>query len=312
MRREVRAIGGAALWFVLSCGDDDGESAASTATLTAATFNLGLLDSVGYVDQRAPLAIDAVTKLDADVFCVEEVWQQVHWDALVAAEAGKRPYTMRIPPDPGAMGQCTADEFTPVQLCAQRTCAGQPADSLVTCVTSSCPTEVSALSSGCISCLLGNVSSANFDTIRAACVGNSAAGASGRSYVEGGSYGIGLLSKKPFAATDQRLLDASTVRRGILYGRIDDAALGSVHVFCTHLSAIQSGLKSDGSYGSWEGENAKHVEDLIAFVNEKVPANGKVVVLGDMNTSPAAPGISPSVQDNYAKFAPAGTLYVLE
>lgn len=306
MRREVRAFGVAALSIVLSCGDDDGETGTHTATLTAATYNLGLLDSVGYVDQRTPLAIDATTKLDADVLCVQEVWQQAHWDALVAAEASTRPHTLRLPADPGAMGQCSADEFTPVQQCAQATCAGQPPESLVTCVTSNCPTEVGALGSGCITCLLGNTSSGSFDATRAACVGNASAGASGRSYVEGGSYGIGLLSKKPFAATEQRLLNASTVRRGILYARIDDAALGSLHVFCTHLSAIQSGLKYDGSYGDWDGENAKHVEDLIAFVRDKVPANGKVLVLGDLNTSPAAAGISPSVPANYAKFAPAG------
>ena len=96
------------------------------------------------------------------------------------------------------------------------------------------------------------------------------------------------------------------MRRGILYARIDDVAVGSLHVFCTHLSAIQSGLKYDGSYGDWDGENARHVEDLIGFVAEKVPANGKVLILGDLNTSPAAAGVSPSVPANYAKFAPAG------
>jgi endonuclease/exonuclease/phosphatase family metal-dependent hydrolase len=287
----------------LGC-DDSSSDDTVTSDLTVATYNLGLLNSVGFVEQRAPLVIDAAAELDADVLCVQEVWEQKHWDALAKAQREQRPHTLRLPPDPGAQGQCDPDDFNPLQSCAEAACAD--ADNLVACVTDSCAEEVGVLASGCTSCLLENAASADFSAIRAACVGTSEAGETGRAYVSGGSYGIGLLSAVPFAETDEKLLDASTVRRAILYARLEDPELGTVHLFCTHLTAIQDGIRYEGSYGDWEGENAAHVEALVDFVDEKAGDDGKVIVLGDLNTGPAGKDISASVPENYAKLPEAG------
>lgn len=287
----------------VGCDDDDNND--QPQELTVATYNMGLLNSVGFVQQRAPLAIQAASELDVDVLCVQEVWEQEHWDELVAAQSEVRPHTLRLPAEPGAMGMCSPDTFNPLEACAQEKCSG--AADLTTCVTSMCAEEVAELEGGCISCLLENVGSGDFVQIRAACVGGEAGESPNeRSYVSGGSYGIGLLSSREFAETDELRLDASTVRRGVLYARIDDKAFGSVHVFCTHLAAILDGVRYEGSYGDWEAENAAHVEELIAWVDEKAGRDGKVIVLGDLNTGPAGDGIQPSVPDNYALLPEAG------
>lgn len=290
--------------LVPACGDDGGAG----KRLTAATYNLGLLDSVGFVSQRAPLAIEAAAKLDADVLCVQEVWDQAHWDALATANEKQRPHTLRLAPDPGAVAKCTLEQFDPLQSCAEPAC-GDSSD-LVTCVLAECGAQVGQLSTGCIDCLLENAPSGDFPAIRAACAPGDGGGGElapeDRSYVSGGSYGIGLLSAKAFAETDERLLDASTVRRAILYGRLDDTPVGTVHVFCTHLTAILSGLQYEGSYDGWEAENAAHVQALIAWAEEKAGADGKLLLLGDLNTGPEAADIVASVPENYALLPAAG------
>lgn len=287
-------------------GMDAGTDAQAHGELTAVTYNLGLLDTVGFVSERAPLAIEAAAALDADLLCVQEVWEQAHWDALVDADT-TRPHALRLAPEPGAMGQCSPDEFNPLQACAEPACGGST--ELVACVIGMCATDVGGLSAGCQGCLLGAAAStSDFAAIRATCVGSSDStdDLDERSYVSGGSYGTGLLSAIPFAETDERRLDASTVRRAILYARLDDTPLGTVHVFCTHLTAILSGLQYEGSYAGWEAENAAHVEALIEWVDEKTDADDKVLVLGDLNTGPSGADITASVPENYAAFEAAG------
>ena len=290
--------------------DERAADAGPPARLTVATYNAGLLPSVGYVQERLPFVEDALGKLEAQVLCVQEVWEDAHWQAVVKANEHARPHVLRIADDPGVVGKCSADVFNPLEACAASSCANAPA--LIPCVATSCAAEVAELDSACLQCLLDNANSGDLGVIRTACVGMSTSSNEGplppeqRSYVSGGSFGIGLLSALPFAESEEKKLDSSTVRRGILYARVDDSALGPVHLFCTHLGAILKGVKYEGSYGGWEGENAHHTDDLIAFVNEKVKQGEQVIVLGDMNNGPAGKDIVASEPASYAKFAAAG------
>ena len=280
--------------------------------LRVATYNAGLIDPVGYVPERLPLATKALADLDVDVLCVQEVWAEEHLDGLVAANQGKRPNVLRLEPRPGASGNCSPDEFLPLRSCAEAHCASAGPDSLVSCTTAECPDQVGVLSGTCISCLLDNAATGDFDAISTACLGtgNDADGGAvppdERAYLEGGSFGIGLLSKLPFIETDKLELDASTNRRAILYAKVNVPSFGPLGLFCTHLGPIENDVKYEGSYGSWEAENAAHVKVLIDWVAEKQSAGGQVLVLGDLNTGPAGQAIAPSVPDNYALFPAAG------
>lgn len=320
------ALAAAGVALLYSCGsDDDGgrddggaPDAACDAcepppgpALSLVTFNAGLLDSVGSVDERAPRVAEALGKVADDVLCVQEVWAQEHWDALVEANARQRPHVLRLDPMPGVQGQCTPDEFAPLRACAELSCAGMEAGELVACVTAMCP-EVADLSGTCISCLLDNATG-GLDVFETACLG-SGSGATGdeplppeeRSYLLGGSFGIGLLSKLPFVEMDTLVLDSSTNRRGILYAKLEVEELGEISLFCTHLTPREDPLRYEGSFGSWSAENEAHVQALIDWVDEKAGAGEPVIVLGDLNTGPAGPGIEPEVPDSYAQLPAAG------
>jgi endonuclease/exonuclease/phosphatase family metal-dependent hydrolase len=156
--------------------------------------------------------------------------------------------------------------------------------------------------------LVDNGASGDLDVIQTACLGSGASvedlplPPEERSYLLGGAFGIGLLSKLPLEETDTLVLDAATTRRGIVYAKIDVPELGEVSVFCTHLTAVLPELSYEGSYETWDGENAAHVQALIDWVDEKTADGDKVIVLGDLNTSPSLPSadIDPEVPDSYA------------
>jgi endonuclease/exonuclease/phosphatase family metal-dependent hydrolase len=129
-----------------------------------------------------------------------------------------------------------------------------------------------------------------------------------RSYLLGGAFGIGLLSSLPLMEVDEKVLDSSTTRRGILYAKVDAPELGEIAVFCTHLSAVLNEVRYEGSFETWEGENTAQLTELIAWVDEKTDDGDKVVMLGDLNTSPDVPAddIEGEVPDSYAQIPEAG------
>lgn len=298
--------------LVIGCGDDDDADARVAPQLTVATFNAGLIANVGYLDARAARVVDALAELEADVLCVQEFWSEEHWDALVAANADVRPHVLRIEAMPGAVGQCTPDEFEPLRTCAELACAGEEADALVTCVSTMCQDETVALSSTCITCLLDNATG-GIDVFQDACLGSGSGGATDggvpadeRSYFLGGSFGIGLLSKLPLNEPQTLVLDSSGNRRGVLHATTDVETLGEIAVLCTHLSAVQNNVRYEGSYGDWESENAAHARALVDFADDQAGGEGPVLVLGDLNCGPARPGVEAELADSYAELANAG------
>jgi endonuclease/exonuclease/phosphatase family metal-dependent hydrolase len=315
-----------ALVFGTGCGDDDeidpidsgtpdsGPGGGGQAVLRIATFNAGLLETVGFVDARQPHVNDALAELDAHVLCVQEVWQDEHWESLVQANEDVRPNAERIEPMPGVAGLCSPEELIPVRMCAELMCDGMAPEELFACTVDMCPSEVGNLTSTCTSCLIDNGASGDLDIIEAACLG---AGTpvedlplppEERSYLLGGAFGIGLLSSLPLMETDSIVLDSSTTRRGILYAKIDAPELGEIAIFCTHLSAVLNEVRYEGSYETWEGENTEQLAEMIAWVDEKTDDGDKVVMLGDLNTSPvvSADDIEGEVPDSYAQIPEAG------
>jgi endonuclease/exonuclease/phosphatase family metal-dependent hydrolase len=280
--------------------------------LRIATFNAGLLDTVGWVPERRPLVNDAIAELAADVLCVQEVWLDEDWDALVEANDGVRDHVERIEPLPGVPGLCTPEEFQPLRACSELMCPDAGPSDLSTCTISMCEPEVLALSGACGACLIDNGATGDLDMIEAACLG-SGGGSDGpvapedRSYFLGGAFGIGLLSKLPLNDVDTIVLDSSTSRRGIIYASIDVPELGEIGLFCTHLSAVLNGVRYEGSFDDWEGENTAHVAALLEWVDEKTDDGDKVVVLGDLNTGPAVSSkdIVAEVPESYAQLPEA-------
>jgi endonuclease/exonuclease/phosphatase family metal-dependent hydrolase len=285
------------LCLVLACNGDD----ESTTTFTAATYNGGL--AVGFVKAahaRAPLVADAVRALEADVVCVQEFWQPEHVD-LLDAPGSAFANSVFLDPDPGTIGPaaCTDADLMDLQTCAETNgCPMVCEDELVNCVLDNCLAEFTAVPAGCNACLQANVGKSYEDVI-ASCKSQST------EYAFGGAFGIGLLSRHAFVQQDTLVFESTTNRRAVIYGQIA-TDIGTVHAFCTHLTAVFASIPFPDPMGSWEAEQAAQIDRMLAYVDEKTGGSGLVVLMGDMNTGPAGDTHVAEVEQNYQKFLAAG------
>ncbi len=291
-----------------------------------ATFNAGL--AVGYLpyaEQRAAPVIDALARAPVDLLCVQEVWLEEHWQALRAASAARFPYAYRLPPagDARAAGACPRAELDPLAACAREHCGGLSATGLGGCVLQHCAERAQGLSPDCLNCLLRNPVG-SLDAITAACaapappaappVPSAAPAAPGRSaprprsgaevVAYGGSFGTAILSREPLADLDALVFDATLNPRAALYARVRPAALGDVHVVCTHLTpALASPLGGRPP----AAEQREQIERLVPWVERKAGGGGRAVLAGDFNAGPrAGAAIEAVLPEHYARLLAAG------
>lgn len=268
------------------CSDDDEE-----LTFTAVTYNGGL--ARGFVpgaEARTPLVASAVAGLAADVVCLQEIWFDDDVAAVKAAAAGAFPTAIFPAPTGGGMSgeaACTEMDLEPLLTCGTANgCDQACGDELVTCVITHCGPEFSALTAdtpACGQCLQANVGNP-IDDIVDTCTSAST------EYAFGGSFGIGVLTSAPVLAQEEKVLDSTTNRRGVVYAKLD-TPIGPVHTFCTHLTAIfdETEIPYPRPEGSWEEEQGEQIDELLAWAEEK--AGGEpVVLMGDFNTGPAGAG----------------------
>jgi endonuclease/exonuclease/phosphatase family metal-dependent hydrolase len=268
--------------------------------LTLVTFNAGL--ARGFVDlaaERAPLVADAVAALDADVVALQEVWAPEDVQAVATAVQDGFPGQCFLEPAPETAGApaCPPPESDALESCARNACSGVGPDQLAGCVLDSCGAEYGALSGGCQACLAANIGG-SLDEVVASCASATEV------YAYGGSFGIGLLSRRPIETWDETVLDSSLNRRAVIHAVIDVDG-SSLHVFATHLSPIFDDIPFPGE-GSWEAEQRAQIERLLALIEERVPTGEPVVVLGDLNTGPALPGVAAEAADNFELLRAAG------
>ena len=170
-------------------------------------------------------------------------------------------------------------------------CGDVPADQLADCVLSNCGAEFSSTCPFCQACISANVGSTIDEAVAACTLGATA-------YTYGGSFGIGFLSSADFVEQDSLVFDSNITRRAVLYVRIDDPALGPVHLFGTHLSAVFDDVPYPGD-GSWEEEQAAQIDVMLAWIDSKAGDDGPIVLLGDFNTGPDGARYAADVPENY-------------
>lgn len=269
--------------------------------LTAVSFNAGL--AVGFVDaapaRKQPVA-DAVAGLDADIVCLQEVWDQDARDMVVAAAATSFPNTYfmdPLAPDMTGDPACADGDIDSLVHCADVQCSDACTDEVVDCVFAQCAFQFLGLPKTCQECVMAEVGGTTAD-IQSTCEANPPA------YAYGNSFGIGLLSKYPITATDETVFDSTTNRRGLIHAQID-APNGPMDAYCTHLSAVFSVIPYPHETGSWAEEQAAQIDEMTGLVAAN-SVNDMVVVIGDMNAGPAAGANTAEQGTNYAKFVSAG------
>jgi endonuclease/exonuclease/phosphatase family metal-dependent hydrolase len=271
---------------------------------TVVTFNTGL--ARGFVDHaegRLPLIGPALAALEADVVCLQEVWTDGDAAAIVQAAASAFPHNYREATT-GENGNgetgCTAEEIEPLEECARENCSDVTPENLGTCVLGNCGAEFGAVSDSCQGCFASQLGNPLDDMIEACLEG------AGGSWAYDGRNGLLILSRHPMTTREMTRFDSYLNVRVALHALVQDPQMGTVDVFCTHLTANLGGVTYGGNFASWEAEQAAQIDALLEWVEEKRTAV-VVVVAGDMNCGPDhGTGVVAEFGDNFAKFSTGG------
>jgi endonuclease/exonuclease/phosphatase family metal-dependent hydrolase len=322
--------------LLAACGDDDEKTASNNtnntnnsnnsnntnntnntnnsnngaASASFVTYNAGLAD--GFVplaaERRQPVA-DALSGLEADVVCLQEVWlnqdemgqwQQDYIDAVLAATQTNLPHSYYFISEDETEVSCQPADVVDIDACVTANCADATADTLQDCVLGSCRDEFFALPQPCSQCLVGQLGN-EYEDIKAACVGGAQS-----AFYSNAHNGLMLLSKYPLSNTSHEKFYAVQTARSVLKA---DVALpgGSQRVYCTHLTADITATQYPAVTGvdiaSYEEEQAKQIDDMAAMIAAEAR---NVIVMGDMNTGPVGANVVAELPANWAKFEALG------
>lgn len=286
-----------ALCALLAFGCKKKDDPGTKEPITVATYNAGL--AVGFVpgtDSRAPLVADALSGLDADVVCLQEVWLPEHVSAIDSAVASSYPYRFAPDPQQSSDAFCAPGELDELLTCIEDSCDFTCADAVPTCLFDNCSIDFIGLSKECMRCAMANVGE-DPTTVAANC------GESPVEYAYGGSFGTMLLSKHPIGVVDQQVFASTSNRRSVMHAVVD-APGGEVSVFCTHLTAVFDTIPYPRESGSWDEEQLVQIEELNAFADD---VGGELkILLGDLNTGPGLDGITAEAPAGYAALVDSG------
>lgn len=262
------------------------------------TYNLGLAQNyVDYAEERVEHVVAAVAGLDVELICLQEVWDTDDIDAVIEGTKATFPhsYVPETPEEGGGEPACSEEESGPLLGCVTENCAG--AENLADCALENCAVEFGAVSSGCSSCLVANISKP-LEEIFSNCAEGSAM------YTYGGHSGLMVLSAAPLVTIEHMVLDSSIVRRVVIHAEIDKEG-EPLHAFCTHLTAGLD-VEYPGEFGSYTAEQAHQIDQVLEYIGEKA-GDGGAVLLGDMNNGPAIPpDMEGNRVENFQKFVDAG------
>ncbi len=306
------ALGGVLLGS--GCSDDDNgnnngnnNNELPPPQLTAVTYNGGLARGfVDWADERAQQVADAVANLEAEVVCVQEFWQPEHVTMLADAAAATLPNQIFLEPmpdeNPGDPA-CSSDatEFQAFESCARNNCGTVPPADLVGCVLGSCSAEFGAITPECSQCIAANVGGTIDDAVNACTTASEA-------YAYGGSFGIGLLTSETIATSDSSVFASTYNRRAVIHAELQTDALGTVHVFCTHLTAIFSSIPWPKPTGSWQEEQMLQITEMRSYMDSIAGSDSMVILMGDFNTGPAGGDWVAEYADNFNALAEGFTV----
>jgi|GEM_PF-2384529 len=274
-------------------GVSDGCSPASGAAGSANDFELRALsynsalapDFEPFTSERKPQIEIALASLASqlDLLCVQEYWTLQDFEALASKLVADLPHRFRQTPKPGS-GSCSGHDLNELSGCLAQACSGKSGVELVVCAQTECAPAIQDIDGGCLGCFLDHLDDGLFDR----CQGDGSAPSDPALF--GGAFDVGVLSRYPLLHTDALEYNAYFVRSSALYAQLEVPGLGAVDTFCTHLGSSLGVIPYQGPHGSWDGEHAYQVAQLIGFIAHKASGKNPVLVLGDLNTGPDSAG----------------------
>lgn len=273
-----------------------GQAGPPSGPLRVLTFNAGLAPQLlPNVDARSAAIAKALSSLHANVACLQEVWLDRHYQAIVGRHEFAR--SIRPPHAPIPEGTCSPSESARAFACVRKNC-GDVRKASVDCIAKSCGGAANSISAGCQSCLTADPTRDPADTYRA-CVTQRTDLQSKPSaqppYVYAGSYGLVLLSQPALLEHDFLAFPSRVVARGALYARLAmPEPMKPLHVFCTHLTPDS------------KEENRQQLDALVAFIEKKASRGEPVMLLGDLNMGPGGEGVRAKLPEHFHALVRAG------
>lgn len=290
--------------LMFGCAESSEDEENMVEPVSFVTYNAGL--ATGYVDyapERLPLIASALAGLNADVLCLEEVWSPEQIQAIVNSTENSFPhnfYEMTTGKRKEGESSCTEEEVQPLQVCIGEYCAEEDPANIANCALEFCSDEFNSLSADCTSCIVANLGK-EIDEIFSICVEGI-----GSIYTYDGHNGLLLLSKFPLSNKEHSILDSYLTRRVVLHAAIQTEAVGTVDLFCTHLTAdLSEEVSYGGTYESWATEQSAQIDTLLNYIDQKSGVDSPVVLMGDMNCGLESANVSAKHPTNFQKFIDA-------
>lgn len=287
-----------ALSVLVACKSEKEPPAGTPEPLTVASFNAGL--ALGFVpgaESRTPLVAEALAGMDADVICLQEVWTPDQVAAIEAAVADVYPHRHFPAAQQSPDATCGATDLDPLVQCLTDSCDSTCADEVPDCAFSACAVPFVLLPLDCMRCAMAHVGDDPAE-VAESCVSDPV------EFAYGGSFGTGILSKKPLQGVEEHVFSSTSNRRGVTHAVVDAGV--SVDVYCTHLTAVFDTIPYPRAVGSWQEEQVVQVDEMLSFLDET--GGDHRVLVGDLNTGPAveAQGIVSEAFVSYDALVEAG------
>jgi len=242
--------------------------------VSVATFNVALAgDGAPLSDERRAPVAAAVAELDADVICLQEVWEPA---SLRAIEAAGVYDTIVRHPDAEQVSSCSPLGLDAAEECMAEACPDACGLDLLGCIEDACGLVSSrTVDGGCISCAMETDNGCP-DEIRSTCEGT------GEGEFLFAGHDTALLTRRPTLETDTFALSSTLVPTAITFAKVDSEA-GPVDVYCAHFASSIAGIEYFGPHGSWIGEREFQIQQTLDYIQEKSGNTRRVVLLGDLN-----------------------------
>lgn len=259
------------------------DSLAAGQGLTVVTYNVGLAPGlVGYSTPRLPHVVDAISRLDADVICIQEVWK-VEFKQAIIESLGLSPENVYYAETQG-MGEihenvCTERQIRGIAKCVREHCGDAYPEEVAVCALENCRARgvmMYITARKCLNCLIATAGK-DMDTVERICVNGP-----GASYVYEGQNGNMLISRYPIKKREVLHLRASNANRVALFATIDPGGGDPIEVACTHLSSKSHISPTHPDFTEWEDEQRAQLVEISDVLHARAQGRPKLLV-GDLN-----------------------------